>query len=82
MTLQKHRQKKKEKKYKSPGSPHKGETAFSTAAALSSGQGKKDAKKVKQLIKKLGKKAFMTMVRLGSAELALLGINKKGGKVK
>ena len=36
----------------------------------------------KQLIKKLGKKAFMTMVRLGSAELSLLGINKKGGKVK
>ena len=81
MALQKHRQKKKEK-YKSPGSPHKGETAFSTAVALSSGQGKKDAKKVKQLIKKLGKKAFMTMVRLGSAELSLLGINKKGGKVK
>ena len=72
----------KQKKYKSPGSPHKGETAFSTAVALSSGQGKKDAKKVKQLIKKLGKKAFMTMVRLGSAELSLLGVNKKGGKVK
>jgi hypothetical protein len=87
MALQKHRQKKKEK-YKSPGSPHKGETAFSTTKALAIGEGKKDAKKLKKLIKQLGEKTVISLISLGGFAEELLSkktggkLNKKGGKVK
>ena len=86
----KHRQKKKEK-YKSPGSPHKGETKANMVKALAIGQGRKDVKqgkeKVKKLIKEYGEKAVKSFFRLAGAELELLGVktkykNKSGGKIK
>ena len=90
MAVPKHRQKKKEK-YKSPGSPHKGETKSSMIKALAIGQGRKDVKqgkeKVKKLIKEYGEKTVKSFFRLAGAELELLGVKtkykeKKGGKIK
>ena len=46
--------KKKKKKYKSPGSPHEGETKASIRKSLNIGKGRKAAKKTKKYAKKLG----------------------------
>ena len=47
--------KKKKKKYKSPGSPHEGETKASIRKSLNIGKGRKAAKKTKEVVKKFGK---------------------------
>ena len=82
---------KKEKRYVSPGSLHKGETKSQMIQALSIGQGRKDVKqgkeKVKKLMKEYGEKAVKNFFRLAGAELELLGLktkykNKSGGKIK